>query len=481
MSDLTSLSLKDTARGLKNKLFSATELTHAYIDAMERSRALNAYILETPEVALRMAASADARIASKTSRPLEGIPISVKDNYCTKGLRTTAGSRILAGFTPTYESFVTSRVWSEGGVCLGKTNMDEFGMGSSTENSCFGPTINPRGSVDRQPLAPGGSSGGAAAALAANICAAALASDTGGSIRQPASFCGVVGFKPSYGVCSRWGMIAYASSLDQAGVLTKTVDDAAILMDTIAGHDPRDSTSIASSMNFAGAMAGRDKRLRIGVPRELREISTSPILEEVWTKSLAACESAGHEIVDVSLPILKYALPAYYIIALCEASSNLARYDGIRYGLRVDDGLGVDELYERTRGAGFTAETRKRILLGTFALSAGYYDQYYVKALKVRRKIVEAFKAAFSIADFMIWPVTPTPAFRFGSHSSNPIDMYLEDVFTVPVNLAGLPALSMPVLDTDEGLPMGVHLVGPRLSDDRLLAAASKLEEALGH
>ena len=443
---------------------------------------LNAYITETPNVAQAQATESDSRISLRTARALEGIPISIKDNYCTAGIRTTAGSRILANFIPTYESFVTKKILQAGGVCLGKTNMDEFGMGSSTENSFFGTTINPRGlELGRGNIAPGGSSGGAAASVAAHLCLGSLATDTGGSIRQPASFCGVVGMKPTYGLCSRWGIIAYASSLDQAGVIARTVEDTAILIDAIVGQDPDDSTSIDWRMpSIEGFLRERSPRYTIGIPRSFRDLSISPDLEVCWKIGEAALRDAGYKIRYITLPSIQYALPAYYVIALSEASSNLSRYDGVRYGYRSSRLQNMQELYENTRAEGFNWETKKRIIMGTYALSAGYYDDYYERACRVRRLISNEFRQVFNFVDCLVWPTTPSPAFEFGSHEQEPTSMYLEDVFTVPVNLAGLPAISVPLTVASNYLPMGLQIIGPRFGDAQVFRVAKQLEHCVG-
>ncbi len=451
-------------------------------DEISAHRSLNAFITETPEVARRQADDSERRIRENKPRPVEGIPISIKDNFCTAGIRTTAGSRILENFTPTYDAYVVRKMLSAGAVCVGKTNMDEFGMGSSTENSYFGPTINPRGvELGRQDIAPGGSSGGAAASVAAHLCMGALATDTGGSIRQPAAFCGVVGMKPTYGLCSRWGVIAYASSLDQAGAIARTVDDTAILMDAIVGEDPNDSTSSQTRIpNIESFLSVPSQGYRVGIPRAFRDLVSNSDLEACWNASEAVLKDAGYTLKYIDLPSIKYALPAYYVIALSEASSNLARYDGVRYGYRSHGAANIIDLYESTRCEGFMWETKKRIIMGTFALSAGYYDAYYDKARRVRRLISDEFKNAFREVDCLIWPTTPTPAFQFGSHANDAISMYLEDVFTVPVNLAGLPAISVPVSRGANSLPMGLQVTGPQFSDHHVFRVAKEVELRVG-
>ena len=479
--ELFTMSLAETTRLLERKELSALELVEASIVHNDESRDLNAYITTTFDLARDQAAKSDARRRRGEQLPLDGLPLAVKDNFCTQGIQTTAGSRILKGFVPPYESTVTSKLWAAGAVMLGKTNMDEFGMGSSTENSYWGPTINPRGlKLGRPNLAPGGSSGGSAAAVAANLCLASVGTDTGGSLRQPASFCGVVGMKPTYGLCSRWGIVAYASSLDQAGTLTKTVQDSAILFDVIVGHDEKDSTSIKWLGESFTRLLGRDLTgLRIGIPNELRSLASTADIDIVWKSAESLLAQAGADVVEVSVPSIRYSLPAYYVIALSEASSNLARYDGVRYGYRAEKVRSLNELYEVTRSIGFGEETKKRILLGTFALSSGYYDQYYLKAQKVRRLISDEFARVFEDVAAVVWPTTPTAAFEFGSHSDDPISMYLEDVFTVPVNLAGLPAISIPISQSAEGLPLGLQIIGPRCSDDVVFQIADVVEKQI--
>jgi aspartyl-tRNA(Asn)/glutamyl-tRNA(Gln) amidotransferase subunit A len=458
---------------------SCAETTAQFIDEIRKRERLNAYVRVTPDLARGQAAESDERIRARKPRALEGLGISIKDNLCVKDVETTACSHILEGFRPTYDAGVVARLKSSGAVILGMTNMDEFGMGSSTETSRIGPTLNPRGEVlGLENIAPGGSSGGAAAAVAANLCFGAIGTDTGGSIRQPASFCGVVGYKPTYGLCSRWGIIAYASSMDQAGVLTRTVEDAACLLDAIVGEDPRDSTSYAwQGGSFERGLADTKQKMSVGFPAEFRKLRGTADLEHTWTEALRKFIALGYEIKEVSLPTISYALPTYYILVTCEASSNLARYDGVRYGLRSEPAKDIAELYETTRAKGFGWEVKRRILLGTFALSAGYYDQYYNRALKVRRKIADEFAQAFASVDVLFWPTTPTPAFQLGSHAADPLSMYLEDVFTVPVNLAGLPAMSIPVATAANGLPMGLTIAGPQNGDLSVLRAARAIEQ----
>jgi aspartyl-tRNA(Asn)/glutamyl-tRNA(Gln) amidotransferase subunit A len=403
----------------------------------------------------------------------------IKDNFCTRDIRTTAGSKILENFVPSYESGVTSRLLDAGAVILGKTNMDEFGMGSSTETSAFGPTVNPRGFQTgiNERYVPGGSSGGSAAAVAANLCLGSVATDTGGSIRQPASFCGIVGFKPTYGVCSRWGIVAYASSLDQAGVITKTVQDAAILMDVIAGFDERDSSSTGwLGKGFHQGLGADLGSPTVAIPRQFRESGGSVDLEALWAEIERRVRVAGSRIVYIDMPHVRYSLPSYYIIALSEASSNLSRYDGVRFGNRTSGFHDITEMYEMTRAEGFGDEVKRRVLLGTFALSSGYYDEYYLRAAKIRALVSKDFTQAFTLADFVVCPTAPTPAFRIGERNADPLTMYLGDLFTVPANLAGLPAISIPGIEAENGMPMGMQVMGPRFSDDRVLSFARQLE-----
>ncbi|MFQ5783848.1 MAG: Asp-tRNA(Asn)/Glu-tRNA(Gln) amidotransferase subunit GatA, partial [Alphaproteobacteria bacterium] len=430
---LTGLTLAEARDGLDARDFSARELAEAHVAAIEAARDLNAYVRETPERALEMAAASDARIAKGEAGAMEGIPIAVKDLFCTAGVRSTAGSHILDSFTPTYESTVGANLWRAGAVMLGKANMDEFAMGSSTTTSYFGPTVNPwRRAGDNRPLVAGGSSGGSAAAVAGRIAIAATGTDTGGSIRQPASFCGIVGLKPTYGRCSRWGIVAFASSLDQAGPLARTVEDCAIMLGAMAGHDPRDSTSVDRPVpDYTAALTGDVKGLRVGVPAEYRVEGMPDEIERLWERGAAWFREQGAEVIDITLPHTRYALPTYYIVAPAEASSNLARYDGVRYGLRVE-GDDLTEMYEKTRAEGFGAEVKRRVLIGTYVLSAGYYDAYYLKAQKVRTLIARDFREAFEKVDVVLTPTTPSAAFVVGEKADDPIAMYLNDVFTVP-------------------------------------------------
>ncbi|MBL70280.1 MAG: Asp-tRNA(Asn)/Glu-tRNA(Gln) amidotransferase GatCAB subunit A [Rhodobiaceae bacterium] len=479
MADLTELNLAEARDGLAKKEFSAVELAEAHMTRVSASSALNAYVLATPEKAMEMAAESDKKIASGEARPLEGLPIGVKDLFCTKGVRTTACSNILGDFIPPYESTVTQNLWNDGAVMLGKLNNDEFAMGSSNETSRFGAVVNPW-KANGTELVPGGSSGGSSAAVAARLGIAATATDTGGSIRQPAAFTGTVGLKPTYGRCSRWGIVAFASSLDQAGPITQTVRDAAMMLTSMASFDKRDTTSVERDVpDYEAALTGDIKGLRVGIPQEYRVDNMPAEIEKLWQQGIDWLKAAGAEIVDVSLPHTKYALPAYYIIAPAEASSNLARYDGVRYGAR-QDGVDIDDMYAQTRAAGFGDEVKRRVMIGTYALSAGYYDAYYVKALQVRRLIAEDFTKAYEVCDVLLTPTTPSAAFPIGKNVEDPLEMYLNDVFTVTVNLAGLPGISIPAgLDAD-GLPLGLQLIGKAFGEEELLRAAQVLEEAAG-
>ena len=479
MTALTDLTLARARDGLAAGEFTSEELTRAHLDAMAAARALNLFITKTPDLALERAQAADARRAKDAATgPMDGIPIAVKDLFCTEGVPTTAGSHILDGFTPTYESTVTANLRDAGAVMVGKTNLDEFAMGSANVTSYYGPAKNPWSAGDGKDRVPGGSSGGSAAATAARLCSASIGTDTGGSIRQPASFCGVVGLKPTYGRCSRWGIVAFASSLDQAGPLTRTVRDAAIMLGAMAGHDAKDSTSApVAKPDFEAALGGGVKGLKVGIPREYRIEGAPSEIEALWHQGIEWLRDAGAEPVDVTLAHTKYALPTYYIVAPAEASSNLARYDGVRYGLRVP-GETLDEMYENTRGQGFGAEVRRRVLIGAYVLSAGYYDAYYVKAQKVRTLIAEDFKTAFEKVDVILTPTAPSAAFVIGEKMDDPIAMYLNDVFTVPASLAGLPGISVPAGLDPEGLPLGLHLIGRPFDEETVLRAAEALETA---
>ncbi len=484
MTDLTALTLAQARDGLHKKQFSALELTDAHLAAVEQARALCAFVLEAPERARAMAREADARLAKSEGRALEGLPLGIKDLFCTEGLRSTACSYILDNFVPPYESTVTANLWRDGAVLLGKLNNDEFAMGSSNETSFFGPVVSPwrrRGSDAK--LVPGGSSGGSAAAVAANLCVGAVGTDTGGSIRQPAAFCGVVGLKPTYGRCSRWGIIAFASSLDQAGPFARTVRDCAIMLRSMAGPDPKDTTCVDLPVpDYESAVGASVKGLRIGIPKEYRVPGMAAEIEALWEDGVRWLREAGADTVEVSLPHTKYALPAYYIVAPAEASSNLARYDGVRYGLRVP-GRDVIDMYERTRAAGFGKEVRRRVLIGTYVLSAGYYDAYYLRAQKVRTLIKRDFERCFADGiSALLTPTTPSAAFAIGEKGrADPIEMYLNDVFTVTVNMAGLPGISVPSGLDGQGLPLGLQLIGRPFEEEALFALGSVIERSAGH
>jgi aspartyl-tRNA(Asn)/glutamyl-tRNA(Gln) amidotransferase subunit A len=481
LATLTGLTVAEAREGLACGEFSARELTEAHLARIEAAGALNAFIRVTPERALAMAAASDARLARGEGGALEGIPVAVKDIFCTDGTPTTAASHILEGFTPGYESTVTANLWAAGAVMLGKVNNDEFAMGSSNENSHFGPVVNPwRRGGDDTPLVPGGSSGGSAAAVAAMLAPAATATDTGGSIRQPAALTGTVGLKPTYGRCSRWGIVAFASSLDQAGPVTRTVRDAAIMLKQMAGHDAKDTTSVDRPVpDYEAALTGDMTGLRVGIPAEYRVDGMPDEIEALWRQGIEWAKAAGAEIVDVSLPHTRYALPAYYIVAPAEASSNLARYDGVRYGLRVAKPDLID-MYEATRAEGFGAEVRRRVLIGTYVLSAGYYDAYYLKAQKVRTLILRDFNAAFEKVDVLLTPTTPNAAFAIGDKVDDPLAMYLNDILTVPVNMAGLPGISVPGGRDRDGLPLGLQFIGKPFDEATVLRAADVIERARG-
>jgi len=496
LTDLTFLTLAEARDELKARAVSSVELTRAHLEAMERAKALNVYVVMAPERALQMAEASDERLIRGEGGPLEGLPIGVKDLYATEGVHTQACSRILAGFKPGYESTVTSNLWRDGAVMLGKLNMDEFAMGSSNETSCYGPAASPwlppnwsrdkaRAALvgdKRGLMTPGGSSGGSSAAVAARLCLAATASDTGGSIRQPAAFTGTVGIKPTYGRCSRWGMVAFASSLDQAGPVARTVRDAAIMLRSMAGPDPKDSTCWPEPVPDYEAAIGRSvKGLTIGVPKEYRLDGMNPEIDALWSKGAEWLRDAGANIVDVSLPNTKHALPAYYIVAPAEASSNLARYDGVRYGLR-ESAADITDQYEKTRARGFGAEVRRRLMIGTYVLSAGYYDAYYLRAQRVRTLIKRDFELAFADGvDAMLTPATPSAAFGIGEKGAeNPVEMYLNDVFTVTVNMAGLPGLVAPAGLSNEGLPLGLQLIGRPFDEETLFSLGEAIEQAAG-
>ena len=480
MTDLTKLTISEAKDGLAKKEFTAVELTEAYLKNMDAKRALNAFVTEIPEKALEQAKASQAKIDAGTGGNLEGIPLGIKDLFCTKDIRTTACSNILKNFVPPYESTVTSKLLADGAVFLGKLNMDEFAMGGSNETSAFGAVVNPW-SKDKS-LVAGGSSGGSAAAVAAEMCAAATGTDTGGSIRQPSAYCGVTGIKPTYGRCSRYGIMAFASSLDQAGPIAKDVRDCAVMLKSMAGYDAKDSTSAKVEVpDFERFLTADVKGMRIGLPKEYRVEGLNAEVAAYWDKAAAMLKDRGAEVVEISLPHTKYALPVYYIIAPAEASSNLARYDGLRYGERVD-GVHLDDMYINSRTAGFGAEVKRRIMIGTYVLSAGYYDAYYLKAQKVRRLIRNDFIEAFKKCDVILTPTTPEVAFAIGDESmkQNPITMWLNDVFTVSVSLAGLPAMSLPIGLNAAGLPLGMQLIGKAFDEESVFKAASALEKQVG-
>jgi aspartyl-tRNA(Asn)/glutamyl-tRNA(Gln) amidotransferase subunit A len=484
MTELTDLTIASARDGLKHKTFSAAELAEAHLVAMERARALNAFILETPERAHAMAKASDARMHAGKAGPLEGIPLAIKDMFATEGVRTTACSKILGNFVPPYESTVTSHLWRDGAVLLGKVNNDEFAMGSSNETSAMGPVINPwRRKGSNTPLVPGGSSGGSASAVAARLALGATGTDTGGSIRQPAAFAGIVGMKPTYGRCSRWGIVAFASSLDQAGPFARTVRDTAILMRSMAGHDPKDTTCADLPVpDYEKAIGRPVKGMKIGIPKEYRVDGMPAEIEKLWEQGAQWLKAAGAELVEVSLPHTKYALPAYYIVAPAEASSNLARYDGVRYGLRAAGNRDIVGMYEKTRAEGFGKEVRRRIMIGTYVLSAGYYDAYYVRAQKIRTLIKRDFEDCFANGiHAMLTPATPSAAFGVGEKSgADPIEMYLNDVFTVTVNMAGLPGIAVPAGLDGKGLPLALQLIGRPFDEETLFSLGQVIEDAAG-
>ncbi len=479
MTDLTSKTIADLRDGLRSGDFSAREVAEAYNAAVAAARGLNAYTVETPEDALASAEAADRARGNGDLGPLAGIPLGIKDLFATKGVDTTAGSRILKGFKPPYESTVTANLRKAGAGMLGKLNMDEFAMGSSNETSTYGPVLSPwRRKGSNVGLTPGGSSGGSAAAVAANIAAGATGTDTGGSIRQPAAFAGITGIKPTYGRCSRWGVVAFASSLDQAGPMARTVRDCAILLEAMAGFDPKDSTSLDLPVPQWEANLSSDLRgKRVGIPREYRIDSVPAEINDLWDRGIEWLKDAGATPVEISLPHTKYALPTYYIIAPAEASSNLARYDGVRYGLRdVPEGGNLDAMYSATRADGFGAEVKRRIMIGTYVLSAGFYDAYFTKAQKVRALIKEDFRKAFEQCDVILTPTAPSAAFGIGE-TTDPLAMYLNDVFAVPASLAGLPAMSVPGGLDEQGLPLGLHLIGNEFDEQTVLNAGLAIEE----
>tara|TARA_R110002095_G_scaffold157638_1_gene136710 strand:- start:2178 stop:3662 length:1485 start_codon:yes stop_codon:yes gene_type:complete len=477
MTDLTNLTIAEALSGLKNKDFTSVELTQAHIDVMAAHKNLNAYIVETPEIALEQAKASDAKRAAGNVGILEGIPLAIKDLFCTEGVQTTAASHILEGFIPQYESTVTQNLFDNGAVMLGKTNLDEFAMGSSNTTSYFGNVINPwKRENDDADLVPGGSSGGSAAAVAGRLCMGATGTDTGGSIRQPAAFCGISGIKPTYGRCSRWGVVAFASSLDQAGTFARTVEDNALMLQSMAGYDPKDSTSANKAVpDFAAALDGNIQGKVIGIPKEYRVDGMPEEISKLWEQGIEWLHSAGAKTVEVSLPHTHYALATYYIIAPAEASSNLARYDGVRFGHRVheDD---LKDMYELSRAEGFGDEVKRRIMIGTYALSSGYYDAYYIKAQKVRRLIANDFLNAFKQCDALLTPTAPSAAFAVGENEDDPIKMYLNDVFTVPASLAGLPGMSIPAGMDSQGLPLGLQVIGRPWDEEMVFRVAGVIE-----
>ena len=471
MSIISELTLKKIVDGIKKKEFSSEEVTNSFVENSKKSKKLNTYITECFDEALKAAKKFDEK--KDFSGLLSGVPIAVKDLFCTKNVKTTAGSKILNNFIPTYESTVTNNLWSQGAFLLGKLNCDEFAMGSSNETSYFGNVINPYG----EKLVPGGSSGGSASALSAGLTPATIGTDTGGSIRQPASFTGTVGLKPTYGRCSRWGIVAFASSLDQAGPMTKNVEDCALLLQAMSGHDPKDSTSIDKKVDdYSLKLSDKVKGLKIGIPKEYRVENMPNEIDIIWKKGIDYLKDAGAIIKNISLPHTMYALPAYYIVAPAEASSNLARYDGVKYGHRAK-GKNLIEMYENTRSEGFGDEVKRRILIGTYVLSSGYYDAYYLKAQKVRQLIKNDFDKAFNDVDAVLTPSTPSSAFKIGEKTDDPVSMYLNDIFTVPVNLSGLPAISVPAGYDKNSLPLGLQLIGKAFDEQTILNLSLAIEK----
>ena len=483
MTGLAELTIAAARDSLRAGDLTAAELAEACLGAAEGAATLNAYSELTPDMARAQAQAADARLKAGEAPDLCGIPLGIKDLFCVEGVRSQAASNILESFLPQYESTVTAKLWAEGAVCIGKLNMDEFAMGSSNETSCYGPVKSPwQRAGDNRPLTPGGSSGGSAAAVSADLCLGATGTDTGGSIRQPAAFTGIVGVKPTYGRCSRWGIVAFASSLDQAGPMAKTVRDAAIMLKAMAGHDPKDSTSAELPVpDFEAALSGDIRGKKIGIPKEYRVDGMPAEIEAIWQKGAEMLRDAGADVVDISLPHTKYALPAYYIVAPAEASSNLARYDGVRYGLRdLPDGAGLQDMYAATREEGFGDEVKRRILIGTYVLSAGFYDAYYTQAQKVRTLVSRDFDEAFAQCDVILAPTTPTASFPLGDKSDDPLAMYLNDVFAVPASLAGLPAMSVPAMLNSDGLPLGLQLVGKAFDEQGVLNAGLAIQQRAG-
>ena len=474
MVDLNNISLTEIVKLVKLKKISSLELTNHYIKNIEKGKKLNCFITTCFDETIKNSKTFDAK--KNYDSLLPGIPIAVKDLFCTKDVKTTAGSKILENFVPTYESTVTSNLWKEGAVLLGKLNCDEFAMGSSNETSFFGNVINP---IEKN-LVPGGSSGGSSSALAASFTPATIGTDTGGSIRQPASFTGTVGLKPTYGLCSRWGIVAFASSLDQAGPMTKNVEDCALMLEAISSYDKKDSTSINKKKeNYSKNLNKNIKGMKIGIPKEYRVDNMPKEIEQLWSKGIDILKKSGVKIIDISLPHTKYALPTYYIVAPAEASSNLARYDGVKFGYRSNKGKNLIEMYENTRGEGFGDEVKRRVLIGTYVLSSGYYDAYYLKAQKVRKLIKKDFDNSFRKVDAILTPSTPSSAFKIGEKTSDPISMYLNDIFTVPVNLAGLPAISLPAGQDSKGRPLGLQLISNSLDEQRMLNIAFAIESEI--
>ncbi|ABV74545.1 aspartyl/glutamyl-tRNA amidotransferase subunit A [Rickettsia akari str. Hartford] len=484
MTELNKLTVADSIKGLKNKDFTSKELVNAHITQIEKHRNLNAYVTETFDLALKQAEAADQNYAQNQPRTLEGIPFAAKDLFCTKGIRTTACSNILKNFVPNYESSVTQNIFDKGGVMLGKTNMDEFAMGSANITSCFGNVISPwKANDDNADLVPGGSSGGSAAAVSGFMASAALGSDTGGSVRQPASFTGLVGFKPTYGRCSRYGMVSFASSLDQAGIFTRSVLDSSIMLEAMMGFDAKDSTSIKAEVpELQSAIGSSMKNIKIGVPLNLGEGGIEPDVMKIWQDTIELLKNAGAEIVDIILPHAKYGVAVYYVIAPAEASSNLSRYDGVRYGLRVErENMTLDEMYEMTRSAGFGEEVKRRIMIGTYVLSSNCMDAYYLKAQKVRRLVANDFNNAFEKVDAIVLPAAPTEAFKIAEKQNDPTIMYLNDLFTIPASLAGLPCASIPAGLSARGLPLGMQIIGKQLDEYNVLKVASTIESGVKH
>ncbi|WP_151955122.1 Asp-tRNA(Asn)/Glu-tRNA(Gln) amidotransferase subunit GatA [Sphingomonas sp. EC-HK361] len=485
MMTLTDLGIRDIRDGVRAGTFSAREVANDFVAAVAKAKPLNAFLVETPDHALAAADAADAaRAAGEAPKPLAGVPLGIKDLFCTKGVEATAASHILEGFKPQYESSITQKLWDAGAGMLGKLNMDQFAMGSSNETSAFGNVISPwrRSDGGNAALAPGGSSGGSSAAVSARIVPGATGTDTGGSIRQPAAFTGIAGIKPTYGRCSRWGVVAFASSLDQAGPMARDVTDCAIMLEQMAGFDAKDATSLDLAVpQWEAGLSSDMKGKRVGIPREYRVDGMPAEIEALWQQGIAWMRDAGAEIVEVSLPHTRYALPAYYIIAPAEASSNLARYDGVRYGVRdLPDGAGLQDMYAATRAAGFGDEVKRRILIGTYVLSAGFYDAYFTQASKVRALIARDFERAWETCDVLLTPTAPSAAFALGEKMADPLAMYLNDVFTVPSSLAGLPAMSVPGGLDAGGLPLGLQIIGKPLDEQGVLNASLAIEQRAG-